>query len=99
MMEMDLSERLKKLTPAKRAQLLKALREDAAQSTEDQTIPRAPRERPLPLSFAQQRLWFLDQLQPGSGFYNMPMAVRLTGWLDVPALEQSMNEIVRRHEV
>ena len=52
----------------------------------------------LPLSFAQQRLWFLDQLAPGSLFYNIPMAVRLSGPLDVEALERSLNEIVRRHE-
>src|SRR6266542_2375549 len=52
-----------------------------------------------PVSFAQQRLWFLEQLEPGSPFYNVPSAVRLSGPLDVPALEQSLNEIVRRHEV
>jgi amino acid adenylation domain-containing protein len=56
------------------------------------------RDRELPLSFAQQRLWFLDQLQPNSAFYNLPAAVRLTGKLDVAALEQSFNAIVRRHE-
>ena len=58
-----------------------------------------PRDRELPLSFAQQRLWFLDQLAPGNLFYNIPMAVRLTGRLDVEALERSLNEILRRHEV
>ena len=53
----------------------------------------------LPLSFAQQRLWFLDQLEPGSASYNMPTAVRLKGELNVTALEQTLNEMVRRHEV
>ena len=52
-----------------------------------------------PLSFAQQRLWFLDQFEPGSVVYNIPAAVRLTGPLKVTALEQSLNEIVRRHDV
>src|SRR6476646_4399769 len=52
----------------------------------------------FPLSFAQQRLWFLAQLQPGSVLYNMPAAVRLTGPLDVPSLAQSINEMVNRHE-
>ena len=52
----------------------------------------------LPLSFAQQRLWFIDRLEPGSSVYNFPAAVRLTGPLNVAALEQSLDEIVRRHE-
>ncbi|MDZ7342104.1 MAG: non-ribosomal peptide synthase/polyketide synthase, partial [candidate division KSB1 bacterium] len=56
------------------------------------------RDQELPLSFAQQRLWFLDQLEPNSPFYNIPEAVRFKGHLDVDALEQSLNEVVRRHE-
>ncbi|MGZ8498342.1 MAG: amino acid adenylation domain-containing protein [Candidatus Binatia bacterium] len=52
----------------------------------------------IPLSFAQQRLWFLDQYEPNSSVYNIPSALRLKGSLDIPALEQSLNEIVRRHE-
>ncbi|ELX07967.1 linear gramicidin synthase subunit C [Janthinobacterium sp. HH01] len=56
------------------------------------------RDAAMPLSFAQQRLWFIDQLEPGSGFYNIPLAVRLSGALDVAALRRTVNEIVRRHE-
>ncbi|HSK63754.1 MAG TPA: amino acid adenylation domain-containing protein, partial [Pyrinomonadaceae bacterium] len=56
------------------------------------------RERPLPLSFAQQRLWFLDQLEPGNPLYNTPGALRLLGQLDIAALERTLSEIVRRHE-
>lgn len=53
----------------------------------------------LPLSLAQQRLWLLDQLLPGSPFYNIPQAVRLRGALDVPALKRTLDEISRRHEI
>ncbi|HEV2800034.1 MAG TPA: amino acid adenylation domain-containing protein, partial [Pyrinomonadaceae bacterium] len=61
-------------------------------------LVRADRSKPLPLSFAQQRLWFIDQLEPGNPAYNVPFAVRLTGALDVAALSASLDEIVRRHE-
>ncbi|AVH63935.1 non-ribosomal peptide synthetase [Nostoc sp. 'Peltigera membranacea cyanobiont' N6] len=52
----------------------------------------------IPLSFAQQRLWFLDQLIPNNPFYNIPLALHLTGSLKLAALEQTFNEIVQRHE-
>jgi len=52
----------------------------------------------LPLSFAQQRLWFLDQLEPGTATFNLPAPLRLTGRLDVGALARTLDEIVRRHE-
>jgi acyl carrier protein len=57
-----------------------------------------PRNEDLALSFAQQRLWFFDQLEPGLSTYNMPAAVRLNGPLNLAALEQSLNEVVKRHE-
>jgi amino acid adenylation domain-containing protein len=62
--------------------------------------PVVPVERtgPLPLSFAQERLWFLDRLEPGSATYNIPVAWRLAGALDERALERSLGEILRRHE-
>ena len=52
----------------------------------------------LPLSFAQQRLWFMDQLETGSAFYNVPAAIRLSGNLNLSALGAALQEIVRRHE-
>ncbi|MBD2245043.1 non-ribosomal peptide synthetase [Nostoc sp. FACHB-888] len=59
---------------------------------------RVLREQDLPLSFAQQRLWLLDQLDPGNHTYNDPTSVRLTGLLNITALEQSLNAVVSRHE-
>src|SRR5262249_42197398 len=52
-----------------------------------------------PVSFAQQRLWFLDRMFPGSATYNISVIIRLTGSLNIQALQQSLQEIVRRHEV
>ncbi|HEV3049755.1 MAG TPA: amino acid adenylation domain-containing protein, partial [Longimicrobium sp.] len=62
--------------------------------------PVVPVERTgaLPLSFAQERLWFIDRLEPGSATYNVPAALRLAGAMDERALERSLGEIVRRHE-
>ena len=56
------------------------------------------RDQDMPLSFAQQRLWLLDQLQPRQGIYNIPAAVRLKGILNIAALQNGLNEIIRRHE-
>ncbi|MEM7355659.1 MAG: condensation domain-containing protein, partial [Acidobacteriota bacterium] len=74
-------------------------RERASQRVASERIPRVDRSRPLPLSFAQQRLWFLDRLEPGSHAYNLPLIVRLRGDLDVAVLQRSLDELIRRHEV
>ncbi|MEW6735860.1 MAG: amino acid adenylation domain-containing protein, partial [Acidobacteriota bacterium] len=70
-----------------------------AQRGEAFSIARIARDAELPLSFAQHRLWFLDQLQPNNSHYNIPAAIRLEGALDVEALEKSLNDIIERHEV
>ena len=57
------------------------------------------RNEPIPLSFAQQRLWFLDQLEPGIPVYNRPIVLRFTGNLDIEVLDRCLNEIVRRHGI
>jgi amino acid adenylation domain-containing protein len=57
------------------------------------------RRKRSPLSFAQQRLWFIDQLNPGNAVYNIPGAVRLDSGLKLDALERAINEVVRRHEI
>ena len=62
-------------------------------------ITSIPKERECSLSFAQARLWFLDQLEPDSNFYDIPAHYRLIGLLNITVLEQSLNEIVLRHEV
>ena len=62
-------------------------------------LTRAPRTGLLPLSFAQERMWLLDQLDPGDPSYIIPRALRLRGALDIPALERSVRDIVARHEV
>ncbi len=69
---------------------------------EAEAAPRAtgapPGGDPGAVSYAQQRLWFLDQLEPGDAAYNRPVAMRLAGTLDLPALQRSLDELVRRHE-
>ncbi len=70
----------------------------AGQKLEIPPIVALPREGNLTLSFAQQRLWFANQLRPGNPAYNIPAAVRLFGSLNVKALEKSLNEVVKRHE-
>src|SRR5215213_6547452 len=94
----DRSERLKNLSPAKRALLMKALQDGIRPVEMPAAIPRFHDRENAPLSFAQQRLWFIDQLQPGSPLYNQPVAARLSGELEVKALERRLNEIERRNE-
>src|ERR1041384_6663814 len=91
------------LTQAKLDLLSKLVRDKGHRSPRKRDtaspIARALRVDRMPLSFAQERLWFIDQLEPESAAYNVPTAVRLTGLLQVLALEQSVNELLRRHEV
>ncbi|HEX8846788.1 MAG TPA: condensation domain-containing protein, partial [Pyrinomonadaceae bacterium] len=99
MITTDHLERLKNLTPAKRALLLKHIQKEATPTEESSLIPRRARLNPSPLSFAQQRLWFLTRLEPDTPFYNVPTTLSLKGRLDIGALERTVNEIIRRHEV
>ena len=83
------------------AQLAKLVEEARGRGEENRTqaiVPRAD-AGPAPLSYAQQRLWFLDQLMPGTNRFNLSSAHRIGGWVDPAVLESSLNEIVRRHEV
>jgi amino acid adenylation domain-containing protein len=87
---------------AKKQMLLEMLmkeRRKAESSGEKQAIQKRNQADPLPLSFAQQRLWFLEQMNPGSPAYNIPSAVLMKGRLDLNALTESFNQVIRRHEV
>ncbi|HEX7242060.1 MAG TPA: condensation domain-containing protein, partial [Longimicrobiaceae bacterium] len=86
------------LTLAKKALLEKRLRGQAAGAARRDAVTARARRDFLPLSFSQQRLWFLEQLQPGLGFNHIHAAVRVEGDLDVSALRRALTELVRRHE-
>ena len=86
------------LSAEERELFLNLLAEEDVAFTQPDVIPRRTASDPTALSFAQQRLWFLDQLIPNSVLYNVPIATRLQGPLNTYALERSLNEIVRRHE-
>ena len=88
------------VSSAKRELLAKLLRGDLQQkSSTVAAIPLRASDATARLSFAQERLWFLDQLMPGSPVFNVPMAVRISRRIDLDALQRTVNEIVRRHEV
>lgn len=93
------TEVIKNLSPAQRELLLVRMNRVHKEKNEQQRIKRRSKEgEPLPLSFAQLRLWFLDQFNPGSASYNVPAAARLDGVIDLQAFERAISEILRRHE-
>src|SRR5262245_22899887 len=96
----SISENITSLSKEKQA-LLFARLQQKRDASKPQTIPRrdAARRDSLRLSYAQQRLWFIDQLEPGSALYNVPLAIRLCGELFPQALSAAFSELVRRHEV
>lgn len=103
----DISDRLEKLSPEKKALLLLRLRRNkaAADGQADgngaqppSLQPVNPRPEHIPLSFAQQRLWFINQLLPESPAYNIASAVRLEGPLNVEGVEHVLNRVIARHE-
>ncbi len=72
---------------------------DGTEQMTQSVISRREGRAPAPLSYAQERMWFLNQLEPDSSVYNVPRASRWSGTLDAAALERSLGEIVRRHEI
>jgi len=95
--ELPLRELFATATLGELALVIEQLQQQNLQLSAPPILPRA-KNTDLPLSYAQQRLWFLDQLQPLSAFYNIPIALRLVGTLNVAALQQSLQEIIHRHE-
>jgi amino acid adenylation domain-containing protein len=97
--ETELGRRIAALSPEQRRLLeLRRKRQETAEPGRPRPLPRRQGTNEFPLSFAQQRLWFLDRLDPGSAAYNIPFHLRLAGALDVGALRGVLAEIVRRHE-
>ncbi|HEX2080103.1 MAG TPA: condensation domain-containing protein, partial [Longimicrobium sp.] len=95
----ELTERRESLSAAKRAVLARLLRTGIkSDAPAAGAIPPRDPAAPAQLSAAQQRLWFLHQMEPGSAAFNIPLLLRLRGPLEVPALELALAEIVRRHE-
>jgi len=95
----DLSTQFAKLSPEKRALLTQRLLQKRNGAAPMETIPRRTDSAALPLSYSQERLWVLEQLEPGALAYNIPLAIRIQGRLNHAALEQSLREIQRRHEI
>lgn len=95
----DFSERRSQLSNAKQELLKKRLRGKQIAPPTITPITRGPESTVVPMSFAQERLWFLDQLEPGNAFYNEPVALRLVGKLDLAALTRSFETIVQRREI
>ncbi|HEY0556002.1 MAG TPA: condensation domain-containing protein, partial [Thermoanaerobaculia bacterium] len=98
--DQDLSRRIASLTPEQRRllELRQKRRQEAEAAAQPHPLPRAAGANAFPLSFPQQRLWFLDQLEPGSAAYNLFEALRLTGPLDRGRLDGAFTEMVRRQE-
>jgi len=95
----ELDKQIAGLSSARRALLELKRKRLEKQPSIAPPIGRRERGDTAPLSFAQQRLWLIYQLDPASYLYNVPRAVSMTGPLDVPALERSLNKVVGRHEI
>ena len=95
---MDVEPVSTELSATRRALLDALLQEEGLDATADARITPRPQDVDAPLSFAQERLWFLDQLSPGTPFYNIATAVPLRMAIDPTALEQAVNTVVARHE-
>ncbi|MEU1463182.1 amino acid adenylation domain-containing protein [Streptomyces sp. NPDC005727] len=98
---LDLVRRIRSLPAKRQRAVIALLRKQGVDLSALSAVPRLPRDtgEPLPLSFTQQRLWFLEKLGGTGAAYNIPVAMRLSGRLDRPALLRALAEVVQRHEV
>jgi hypothetical protein len=78
--------------------LTESIDSSSSNSLQPRGLKPVPRQAQIPLCLAQERLWFLEQLEPGNPFYNVAIAIQLSGTLDVGVLQQSLNEIIKRHD-
>ncbi|MEU6810474.1 amino acid adenylation domain-containing protein [Streptomyces sp. NPDC046831] len=93
-----MTENLSELSAEERERLLDLLQDEAADAPSDR-IPAAAGEGPAPASYAQRRLWFVDRFDPGNPAYNVPLAARIRGDLDLDALAAALRMVVDRHDV
>jgi len=98
MTDLNRLEKLKSLSEAKRELLLRSLREKSAADNRGRAIPRLQARDGGPLSYSQQRIWVLDQLEPGNPAFNISRSIRIEGPLNIEALRQALKAIVWRHE-
>ncbi len=94
-----LTDELRALIANRKPEIVAALRQGAATVDDGPVLQKAPRDEPLPLSFAQQRLWFLHKLNPDDPVYNLTIDLPLPDLPDVDALERALGEMAKRHEI
>lgn len=95
----DLLKSMSTLSPEKQKLVELLLKEKNINVAQNRIVPQSRQENSFPLSFAQQRMWFLDRLAPGNPMYNNPAAVSIKGRINVAAIEKSLNVMGQRHEV
>jgi amino acid adenylation domain-containing protein len=97
----DLLEKLRKLSPSQRVQLQQQVMKQSAKHAGTPGIPKQPRtgeKQAFPMSFAQQRMWFLDQWQPENALYNIPAVFEMHGYVDPLQMAHCLNDLIARHE-
>lgn len=93
-----LSNELLQAIRMRKRELLAFIQKGRGRDASAASLSRCPQGQPVPLTFAQERIWFFEQFMPGNPFYNMPLAVKLNGKLDIARLRDVFHELARRHE-